>query len=353
MGLEAISIARGADDPGALAAALIGRWYAIQRPDGFEERRRIVDELLALGDSLHDRDLSLQSQSLRARVAAESGDMEELGAAITEHGKLADQSKQPGNQLHTRAYRATRALSRGRFDEVESLAAEVIELGMLAQSPGALHYSAVELIVLRWEQGRMDEVEEPLREMYERTGAPVWRAALAMLAGENDDFERTRAELEALSADGFAAIPFDANWLAAMTFLSMACVHVGDAGIAAELFETLQPYRERVAVVGAGAACLGPVSHFLGLLAAVQDRRDDAVGLFEDAADASRRAGSEPWLARANFRLGLVLRERGEASDRTRADQLLAESQATARRLEMGRLLKIAERARGAARSGA
>jgi DNA-binding SARP family transcriptional activator/tetratricopeptide (TPR) repeat protein len=353
LGLEAISIARGADDPGALAAALVGRWYAIQRPDGFEERRHLVEELLALRESLHDRDLSLQSQSLRARVAAESGDIEELGAAITEHGKLADQSKQPGNQLHTRAYRATRALIRGRFEEVESLAAEVIELGMLAQSPGALHYSTIELIVLRWEQGRMEEVEEPLREMYERTGAPVWRAALALLAGEMDDLERARVELEALTADHCAALPFDANWLAAMTFLSMACVHVGDAERASTIFEPLEAYYERVAVVGAGAACLGPVSHFLGLLATVQDRPGAAVKLFEEAADASRNAGSEPWLARANFRLGLVLRARGEASDRTRADQLLAESQATARRLGMGRLLKIAERTTPAARSGA
>jgi len=89
------------------------------------------------------------------------------------------------------------------------------------------------------------------------------------------------------------------------------------------------------------------------LLATVQDRPGAAVKLFEKAAEASRNAGSEPWLARANFRLGLVLRGRGEASDRTRADQLVAESQATARRLGMGRLLKIAERTTPAERSRA
>jgi DNA-binding SARP family transcriptional activator/tetratricopeptide (TPR) repeat protein len=353
LGLEAISIARGAGDIGALASALIGRWYAIQRPDGFEERRRIVEELLELRESIHDRDLLLQAQSLRARVAAEGGDVEELGAAIGEHGKLADQSKQPGNQLHTRAYRATRALIRGRFDEVESLAGEVIELGMLAQSPGALHYSTVELIVLRWEQGRIDEVADPLREMYERTGAPVWRAALAVLAAESGDLERVRTELEALTAERCASLPFDINWLASMTFLSLACSEIGDAALAQTLSGLLEPYRDRVAVAGAGAACLGPISHFLGLLATVQNQPELAIELFGEAAEASRRAGSEPWLARAHCRLGIVLRARGEESDRRRADQLLAESRATARRLGMGRLLRIAERAAPSERSRA
>jgi DNA-binding SARP family transcriptional activator/tetratricopeptide (TPR) repeat protein len=353
LGQEAISIARTSDDRSALAAALIGRWYAVRRPDGLEERVQLVNELLNLCETLHDRDLSLQAESLRARDAAETGDVEELSVAITEHAKLADQSKQPGHQLHSRAYRATRALIRGRFNEVESLAAEVIELGMLAQSPGALHYSTVELIVLRWEQGRIDEVEEPLRELYERTGTPIWRAGLALMATERDDLTQARAELKALTANRCAALPFDGSWLAALTFLSMACAMLEDSGRASELFELLEPYRGRTAVVGAGAACLGPVSETLGLLATVRGDEPAAMDLFEEAAAMSRRAGSEPWRARANCRLGLVLRARGDASDRQRAEQLLAESGATARRLGMGRLLKISESAASPAKSRA
>jgi hypothetical protein len=126
-----------------------------------------------------------------------------------------------------------------------------------------------------------------------------------------------------------------------------------DSGRASELFELLEPYRGRTAVVGAGAACLGPVSETLGLLATVRGDEPAAMDLFEEAAAMSRRAGSEPWRARANCRLGLVLRARGDASDRQRAEQLLAESGATARRLGMGRLLKISESAASPAKSRA
>lgn len=348
LGLESVSIARASGDRGALAAALIGRWYSLKDPDGFDERLALVDELLGVCEALHDRDLSLQAQTLRARVAVETGDMDELSAAISEHGRLADQSKQPGNQLHTRAFRATRALIRGRFDEAESLVGEVIELGLLAQTPGALHYSTLELAVMRWDQGRMEEVEGPLRDLHRRTGAPVLRAALAVVAAEKGDLGGAASEVEALTADSCAAIPYDHNWLAALSFLSLACLHLGDSRRAAELFELLRPYSGRVAVLGAGAACLCPVSHALGVLAGVRGDHGEAVALLEDAAETSRRAGSEPWLARAQFRLGIELRDRGSAAERPRADQLLAESRATAERLGVGRLLKLSESARPA-----
>jgi DNA-binding SARP family transcriptional activator len=346
LGADAVSIARDSGDRAALAAALVGRGYSLQRPDGFEERGRLVAELLALCGTLRDRDLSLQAQTLRARLAAENGDLDELSAAISEHAMLADQSKQPGSQLHSRAFRATRALIRGRFDEVETLATEVIELGVLAQAPGALHYSAVELFVLRWEQGRLSEVEQPLRDLHERTGSPVWGAALAVLAGENGDEQRARSELEEMSSNRCAEIPFDGNWLAALSFLALACLQVGDAERAEVLQRLLEPYSDRVAVLGSGAACIGPVSHILGILASLRGQRAEAIALLDEAAETSRAAGSEPWLTRANLRLGLVLTEEGSPdADRQRGERLLAESLETAKRLGMGRLVKVAEAA--------
>jgi tetratricopeptide (TPR) repeat protein len=341
LGERAIEIARGADDLSALAAALIGRWYAILRPDTLDERVHLVNELLTLREELRDRDLQLQVQTLRARVAAETGDMDALGSAISDHARLADQSKQPGNQLHSHAYRAARAQVRGRFDEVEELAAQVIELGMLAQSPGAVYYSAVELIMLRWEQGRLEELDEPLQQLNERTGAPIWRAARALLCSERGDLAQAAEELAVLSADRCAAVPFNGNWLGALTFLSFTCLNLNDSERAAELYELLEPYRGRFVVIGAVAACLGPVSHLLGALALVSGEWDRAVDLQEEATAASRAAGSEPWLTRAQFRLALALRGRGEPEDLRRANEVIAEARAKAEQLGMGRIVSL------------
>jgi DNA-binding SARP family transcriptional activator/tetratricopeptide (TPR) repeat protein len=345
LGKQAIHIARSTTDPTALAAALIGRWYAILRPDTLAERIDLASELLAVCEQLRDRDLSLQAQTLSARVAAERGDMTGLGIAIAEHGKLADQSKQPGNQLHSRAYRAARGLGLGRFDEVESLTAEVIELGMLAQSPGAIYYSAVELIMLRWEQDRLDELEDPLRELCDRSGAPIWRAALALLASVRGEEAAAREALDLLTRDGCAAIPFNGNWLGAMMFLVFTCLNIEDSERAGELFDLLLPYRESFVVIGAVAACLGPVSLLLASLANARGDCDAAVRFGEEALASSRAADSQLWVARADFRLALALRGRGEAGEPERADQLLAEARGIAERVGAQRLLRMIDRA--------
>jgi hypothetical protein len=209
---------------------------------------------------------------------------------------------------------------------------------VMAQSPGALHYSSVELVVLRWEQGTLEELEQPLRELKERTGAAIWRAALALLCSEIDEEDWARTELDALTADRCAAVPFDENWLATLAFLGMTCANFGDTKRAAELHELLEPYRGHFIVIGAAAACLGPVSHFLGWLASIEGDWQAAVALLEQASEESRAAGSELWLARARFRLGLALRARANSEDQERSGQLISEAGVTAERLGMGRL---------------
>jgi hypothetical protein len=126
-----------------------------------------------------------------------------------------------------------------------------------------------------------------------------------------------------------------------MTFLGFACVNLEDSERAAELYDLLEPYRDRFVVIGAVAACLGPVSHLLGALAIVKGDWDQAVALEERASAASRVAGSEPWQARAQFRLGLALRGRRAPEDLRRADEVLAEAGSTAEKLGMGRILSL------------
>jgi hypothetical protein len=185
----------------------------------------------------------------------------------------------------------------------------------------------------------------------------MWRAALAVLAVERGDLPTAQAELAAMVDRDSMSMPFDANWLAGVTFLALACAETGDAERAAVLYKALEPYRGQIAVAGAGAACIGPVSHFLGMLAGVTGDRDAAVALLEEGATQSRATGSDPWLARANMRLGMVLAELGDDADAARAEQLLSEARASAERLGLGRLLRLSEgsaaKSSAAAKTGA
>ncbi|MEK6277517.1 MAG: AAA family ATPase [Actinomycetota bacterium] len=339
---EAIDTARAAKDSTALAAALIGRWYACLRPEGLEERLELTRDLIELTGQLRDRDLAIQAQMLKVSVSLEVGDTEVLDRAIAEHERLAEQSKQPSNLLHSRAYRAMRALMEGRFEEVEDLASEVLELGTLAQSPNAVHYSGLELYLLRSEQGRLSEVEGALQELTERySTVPAWRAPLAFLYSEMGRDSAARAELEALADDDFAALPRDATWLPALGFLSLTCASLGDVERAASIYELLLPLRNRPIVVGGGGAYASTTSHYLGVLAGVAGRWDDAVELLTEAVERNSQLGARPWLARCQYGLARALNGRAREGDSKRADELISEATAIAHDLGMERLLEL------------
>jgi hypothetical protein len=93
-------------------------------------------------------------------------------------------------------------------------------------------------------------------------------------AGEH---ERARAELARVE---LATIPRDFFWLVAMSMLAEATAALRAPGD--ELYAALAPYAVRFVQIGY-AACDGPVSRPLGLLAAARGDVRAAVAHLEDA----------------------------------------------------------------------
>jgi hypothetical protein len=100
------------------------------------------------------------------------------------------------------------------------------------------------------------------------------------------------------------------------------------------LYELLLRYADRVATTYPEIS-LGPVSRYLGLLAATTNRSDDAVRHFEDALAMSERIGARPWLAHTQDDYGHFLIRRGRLDDPDRAHELLDCARATYAELGM------------------
>ena len=73
-----------------------------------------------------------------------------------------------------------------------------------------------------------------------------------------------------------------------------------------------------------------PVSHFLGGLATVLGRYDEADDLFTQAAEFDDRADAKFFAARTNLSWGLMLAERDAPGDAERARDLLTKAHAAA-----------------------
>src|SRR5213076_3634989 len=107
---------------------------------------------------------------------------------------------------------------------------------------------------------------------------------------------RGRRDLRALAKDGFE-LPRDGGWLVYTSLLAAVAAELNDRASAARLYELLLPYADRLGIVGAGLACWGSISCYLGLLASALGRVAEATRHFEEAAKVHERIGARPFLA--------------------------------------------------------
>jgi hypothetical protein len=109
------------------------------------------------------------------------------------------------------------------------------------------------------------------------------------------------------------------------------------------------PYADRN-VLAADLHCQGSAARYLGILATVMGRLDEAERWLLQALAMNRRIGASPWVGHTLADLAAVLVKRGRPGDAAAAGSYLDDASAIARALEMPRLT---ERLRDVARGQA
>jgi tetratricopeptide (TPR) repeat protein len=143
-------------------------------------------------------------------------------------------------------------------------------------------------------------------------------------AGRIDDACRLLEEAAGADFD----TPLDFGWLVTMVNyaeVAIACRHPKCAGV---LFDRLAPWADQAPF--GGLTVDSPVSHFLGGLATVLGRYDDADTYFAHAAALNDRANAKFFAARTNLSWGAMLAERHAPGDAERARDLLTKAHAAA-----------------------
>ena len=124
-----------------------------------------------------------------------------------------------------------------------------------------------------------------------------------------------------------------------MALLAQVCWHLRDESRAHELYNLLLPYANRNVIVGPMANFYGSTSRYLGLLATVLERWDEAEGHFSDAVEMHRRL-SPPWLGWTHYDYADMFLRRDSSGDREKALAMLSQALDIAQRLEMKALLE-------------
>src|SRR5881398_1161269 len=335
---EAVRLARQLGDPRLLAAVLRARWIALWRPEGAAERLAIADEILHLGERTGDRELALLGHRFRIVGFLERGDVVAADREIEAWAQIAGELRQPLYLTDLAMWRATRAIMDGRFAEGEEHARRALELGEREPEVEPAMRHAVQMAVLQFHRGQLEHAIGAAGPRSYAPAAMLLRCHRIFSWSETGRTADARRDLRALAKDGFE-LPRDGGWLVYMSLLAAVAAELNDRASAARLYELLLPYADRLAIVGAGLACWGSISCYLGLLASALGRVADATRHFEDAAKVHERIGARPFLAWTQLSHARLLLTGDAGARRAEATALLASALATARELGMDGLV--------------
>jgi class 3 adenylate cyclase/tetratricopeptide (TPR) repeat protein len=325
---EALEMARRVGEPDTLAAVLEHAHFTMSTPADTEERVQIASELIEAAERAGDREFAIEGHGMRLIDMLELGDIEGVDREMAIYSKGAMTLREPNFLRFATIRHAMRATLAGRFDQVEPiLERHAPQHARHALEPNTVQAFAVVLFTLRRLQGRVSEVTESFLEFArEYPAVPAWRTGLALVyteVGRNEDAAR---ELEELAADDFAALPRDANWVVSLANLSEVAFRLGDREHAAAIYEQLLPFAHRNVVVGGGWVCWGSTSRYLGNLAALLERWDDAETHYAVALQMNLRIKARPLVALTRTEYAHMLAARGRPEDRERADELIGEA---------------------------
>ncbi len=332
---QAVEIAGRINDPATLIYALSARHFVRWAPEHVEERLAMTAEIVRRAEEAGDRERGLWGRNYHIANLLELGDVTAAEKELAAFTRLATDLRHPRYLWVVEELRALWALFAGRFVEAEQRSQQALALGRRVGGQTAALLFGAKLLLLRWGQGRLHELADRGERPVFASQHPTGRSALAWFYSELGREGEARNDFTALAAHDFAELPRDVSWLLSLSFLSRACVLLGDTPSAATLYELLLPYAGRNVVVPGATFFYGCVSHSLGLLATLLARWGDAERHFTDTLTMYTKMGAKPWLAFTQHDYARMLLARGQLGDAEKAQRLLDQALATAQELGM------------------
>jgi DNA-binding SARP family transcriptional activator/tetratricopeptide (TPR) repeat protein len=326
---EALAIAESSEDDAIVVRVLNSVHYALQAPPLLEQSLARTANAIERSERVSDGFLRFLSFHNRHLVAYIAGNMGEMDRCVEMMGSLAETLDQP--MLHwTMAYaHATQALIAGDPDRAEALVLAALQLGTDSGQPDTLVTFGLQMMAVRLQKGTLSELIPLIEEMASEVSEAhdVVNAALALAHAEGNRLVEARQLLEDFATAGFDLV-LDASWIIGMCGFAEAAIVVGDPKYAHPLFDRLSPWAGQWCTTG--ITCQGPVSHYVGGLAAVLGRFGEADAYFSQSASMCDRAHARFFAARTDVEWGKMLAERKALGDVDRARALLTQAHATA-----------------------
>jgi DNA-binding winged helix-turn-helix (wHTH) protein/tetratricopeptide (TPR) repeat protein len=341
---QAVKLARESTDTTDLVEALKNRLHALSGPDDIDELLEVTSEIARLHpQSIHDIGWP------RYHALLHKGDMAAAQGQLEEIGDVSRALRRREGLWHCERMRAQQAFHAGDFEKAESDFRELFVQSRRLRLPYGKLYYMVHTMALAQERTILAALPFSPREWRSElewaTSLSTFRAHEARFLLELNRTDDARRAFEEIAHLGFESITRDLGFLNALANLSLVAVALDDRRRAESLYALMRPYPNHNTPNGFGLY-LGSVSYFLGQAARFLGKTEEAAAHFEDALAMNGRLGFLPQLARTQLALAELLVDGGGAPGGLRANALLDEAAATARRLEMAPVVSQVDRLR-------
>ena len=196
-------------------------------------------------------------------------------------GRLSESTRQPALRYIATVASALEAQLAGELDRAEELAAEALGLGMEIGFPQSLLFYGALLGVIRYEQGRVEEIIDLyIDAAAANTSIPMLQATVTRYLFELGRTDEALTNLAQAAHDSFP-LPMDLLHVQGLARWAECAALAQDRESAAVLYDRLAPYRGHL--VNAAVIAIGSAEMFLGLLATVLERFEDADAHFRAA----------------------------------------------------------------------
>jgi hypothetical protein len=308
---DALAAARASHDPSLHLHVLNLIFYPLWVPETLDERVAMTEESLQLVDRVDDPLTQFWTAVTAQTNLLQAGRVVESDPHLDRIAVLADRLAQPALQWRARHIAATRQLLEGDPDAAESLAREGLELGTRAGEPVANVYFKSQDMCVHWLRGTMADLSAGIKGDTPRP--PNVSASLCLIFSESGRDDDARVLLDREADVAFSDVPRDPAMLASLAMFAEGAILIGDRRSTEHLHPQLAPYAGQVAFDG--VTVMGSLEHYVGGLATVLGRHDEAVGRLERSCEVHATIEAPFFEARSRHRLAAALLARNEPGD--------------------------------------
>ncbi|MDQ1402333.1 MAG: hypothetical protein QOG03_649, partial [Actinomycetota bacterium] len=298
---------------------------ALLVPEALDEVTAMSRQALSLAAKVGDPVARFWAAVGELMVQTYRLDGEAIDAALALMDEMVTEIGQPSLRWLLQSSQSWRAMVAGDADRSEALATEALQLGNDTGQPDAFAMFGGHILAIRWMQGRQSEtVSIVTATVADNPGIPAFKGSMAQqLASIGSPDEARRLLADAMGED-FYVDAHDYLWTTTATLFALAAVKVEDVAAAARLWELLEPWADQG--LATLATCTGSVNLYLGPLAALLGKSDEAERYFSEADALHRRLPAPFYVGLNNVGCARFLLARDNPGDAERARTLLDEA---------------------------